>query len=272
LRALVGFLFPHRWKGQLAEAKRLLASGHGPLDGLGEKIDAWLESPCWEVRNVAVKLVAHVRDQARYHRLIEKLTDPTEAGIVRRNVAEAIARIGLRTDPARAALLLALPDPYWEVRAEAVRALAALFPPAEDLEQALLDLLYGPAQRGRRRICEDNFEVRMAIAQGLGHLGVRRAAFGALAELARDDFWPVRSQAAVALTHFAARQADHFAEARELLLTLDRQSEGAVSYFVHRDLLSQALRAIHKGPGGVAPQELSPIYLNPKAGWNQVRR
>ena len=272
LRALVGFLFPHRWKGQLAEAKRLLATDHPALDGLGRKLDAWLDSAGWEVRNAAVKLIAHVRDESRYPRLVEKLADRSEAGIVRRNAAEAVAQLGLGTPEVRAALLAALGDPYWEARAAAATALATLFPPDEGLERALLGVLYGPERRGRRTVREDNFEVRMACARALAALGGSDTAFDALLELARDDIWLVRSQAAVAIAHFAARHPDLHARAREELRGLDRLSEGAVSYFVHREILNHVLRAIHKGPQAVPPEELCHLYLNPKAGWNHVRK
>ncbi len=272
LRSLIAFLFPRRWRGHLAQVNRLLATDAAPPADVGERIDGWLRWPAWEVRNAAVKLIAHLRDESRYPLLIHKLTDRREAGIVRRNAAEAIARVGLDTDAARTALRRALDDPYWEVRAEAGRALARLFPPAEPLERDLLELLYGHARNGRVTVAEDNFEVRMAIAEALGHLGVSDRAFAALARLARDESWPVRSQAAIALTHFAARHPDRFDDARAAVKGIDRQSEGAISYFVHRDVLSSALRAIHRGPGAVKPDEFHDLYLNPKAGWNHVRK
>jgi len=272
LRALIGFLFPHRWKGQFAQATRLLASEAPSGDGLGARLDEWLASPGWEVRNAAVKLIAHVRDEARAPRLLEKLADRSEAGIVRRNAAAALARLRLDGPAVRSALLSALADPYWEVRSEAAAALADLFPPAEDLEGALLHLLYGPRRNGRGRIREGNFEVCMACARGLGHLGLGREAYDALGLLAADDSWLVRSQAAVALVHFAARLPDYLPDARERVRAVDRLSEGAVSYFTHREVLSQALRAVHKNPQGPGPEEIRALYLNPKAGWNHVRR
>jgi len=272
LRALVALLLPHRWKGQLAEAERLLASDGPSPGGMGAKLDAWLASPAWEVRNAAVKLIASLRNSERYARLLAILCDRAEAGIVRRNAAEAIARLGLSTPPARAALLRALADPYWEVRVEAAAALAALFPPAEDVELALLQLLYGQPGRSARRVREANFEVRMAAAHALGHLGTSRRAFDALLALAEDDSWLVRSQAAVAIAHFAASHPDLFAEARDRIGAIDRLSEGCVSYFVHREVLDSVLRAVGEGPQALSPERLRPLYLNPKAGWNRVRR
>ena len=70
--------------------------------------------------------------------------------------------------------------------------------------------------------------------------------------MAEDDSWPVRSQAAVAMAHFARRQPS-------LLLgtqaprAMDRQSEGSVSYFVHRNVVSRAMLAVHDAPGGPEP-------------------
>ncbi len=268
-RSLVGFLFPHRWRGDLAEAERLLASSRPSLDGLGRKIDAWLESPGWLVRNAAVKLIARVNDHGRLPRLIEKLRERGEAGIVRRNAAEALGRMGLATEPVRAALLAALSDRYWEVRAEAIRSLARLFAPAADLERALLELLFGRSRNSRLRVREENFEVRMAIAQGLGHLGVSREALRALVVLAGDEMWLVRSQAAVGLAHLAARLPQFADDAAEALRELDRLSEGAVSYFVHRDVLGGAMRALRSRSG---PEAIATLYLDPKKGWNHVRR
>lgn len=295
LRSLVAFLLPHRWQGQLADATRLLAAEHPPRHALEGEVDAWLASPGWQVRNAAVKVVAHLRDEPRYPRLVEKLADRSEAGIVRRNAAEAIARVGLATPDAREALRKALADPYWEVRAAACNALARLFEPDDNLENALLAVLYAPkkqngsgpnthipsARRGqtgtaspgsRQRVREDNFEVRMAIAEALGHLGVRPVAFDALLELTSDDSWPVRSQAAVALAHFAARHPGFFDRARDRLRAVDRQSDGAVSYFVHRDMLSRALMATHGTHADMEPDAFRSMYLDPKAGWNHVRR
>jgi HEAT repeat protein len=272
LRALVAVLSRHRWKGHLAEAERLLAAETPPAGGIGAKLDAWLASPAWELRNAAVKLIARCRDQERYARLLRTLTDRSEAGIVRRNAAQCIGRLGLATAPARDALLAALGDPYWEVQVEAIAALARLFPPAEDLELALLHLLFGPQDVGRRCVREPNFEVRMAAALALAHLGSSLAACRALAALSGDDSWLVRSQAVVALGHFAARNPQFFHEVRHALETADRISEGAVSYFVHRDILGQVLRAVQQGPEGLLIEGLRALYLDPHAGWNQVRR
>lgn len=272
LRTLVALLFAHRWKGQLAEAERFLRSESPPSDGLGAKLDAWLASPAWELRNAAVKLIARARDQGRYARLLERLLDGAEAGIVRRNAAEAVARLGLSTPPARAALMRAMSDPYWEVRTEAALALAELFPPAEDIEAAVLQVLYGSLARARRRIREANFEVRMACACALGRRGLSRAAFNALLALGDDDSWLVRSQAVVAIAHFVGRQPDLFSEARTRIERVDRLSEGCVSYFVHREVLDFVLRAVQDGPQALTSERLTPFYLNPKAGWNRVRR
>jgi HEAT repeat protein len=272
LRALIGFLLPRRWKGALAEVKRLLAAERPAPEGLGPRLDRWLESPGWEVRNAAVKLVAHVREEARYPRLLQKLGDRRESGIVRRNVAEVLSRIGLKTPEARTALLAALDDPDWEVRAEAAHALAVLFDPAEDLEAALLRRLSGAAPNARRRVREENFEVRMALAEGLGALGVSRAALDALRALAADHLWIVRCQAAVGLAHLATRRPEFRAEARTLVLGVDRLSEGAISYFVHRDILSHTLQSLRKEAAEVPPEELRALYLSAKVGWNHLRR
>ncbi|HPD16077.1 MAG TPA: HEAT repeat domain-containing protein [Planctomycetota bacterium] len=271
MRALVALLSPHRWKGPLAEAGHLLDSHDPPPEGSGRKLDAWLASPAWELRNAAVKLIAHWRDEARYARLLGVLGDRAEAGIVRRNAAEALARLGLATPPARAALVRALADPYWEVRSEAALALAALFHPAEDLEQALLDALLGARPRPPRRIREDNFEVRMAHARALGHLGLSRAAFDALLALAGDDSWLVRSQAVVGIAHLVARQTEFFGEAHDRLHGVDRLSEGCVSFFVLRDVLGRVLRAVTEGPQALSAERLRALYLDPRTGWNRVR-
>ena len=271
MRALVALLSRHRWKGKLAEAQGLLRAETPPTD-LGAKLDAWLASPAWELRNAALKLIARFRDKGRYARLLGALTDRSEAGIVRRNAAEGAASLGLCTAPARAALVRALGDPYWEVRAEAAAALAALFPPAEDLELALLHTLHGPRPQGAPRIREANFEVRMACALALGHLGLSRAAFDALCALADDDSWQVRSQAAVAIAHFVGRHPDLLPEAQECLEKVDRLSEGCVSYFIHREVLDGVFRAVAEGPQALTAERLGPRYLCPKDGWNRARR
>jgi len=189
--------------------------------------------------------------------LVGKLTERREAGIVRRNCAELLPVVGLRSDAALAALTRALDDPYWEVRAETARALAVLADESAELETQLLGRL------GRER----NPEVRAALAEALGALGIGRKAFDVLVRLARDDAWLARHQASIALAEMGVRHPDFAEEATEVIRGLDLLAEGTATTSVFRQHILELAQLTAKGRPFPSREALRRRYFHLKHGW-----
>ncbi len=246
-----------RYKTELAEAERMLRSVTEATDGVADDIRAFLGSDSWEVRNCAVKVIARTRCEALYGVLAEKLAEPCEAGIVRRNCAELLPVVGLRTPQVVRALRRALRDAYWEVRAEAARALSELCEGSAELEGELLSLL----------AVEKNLEVRVAVVQALGGLGVSRDAFGALAGLAAGGRWLVRHQASVALAEMGARRPDLAEDAADVIRNLDLLAEGTATTSVFRRHILELVDLTAGGRPFPSAASLRRRYLHLKQGW-----
>ncbi|MFC1477746.1 HEAT repeat domain-containing protein [candidate division KSB1 bacterium] len=107
----------------------------------------WLDHDNWKTRNAAVKIIGELKLSEYSDTLIGFITDRTPArfvdrifggdfhqvGFIRRN---ATAVLGNFAEPEKAvtdALIAAIGDPYWEVRAQGLRTCNKLFPgPAPD--------------------------------------------------------------------------------------------------------------------------------------------
>ncbi len=250
-------LSPRRYKAELAEAGRVLHSATEKTDGLAGRVRGFLQSDSWEVRNFALKIIAHTRCEELYAALVAKLSERGEAGIVRRNAAELLGTIGPTTAEAVAALRAALRDGYWEVRAEAARALAEVCEESAGLEHELLSVLAH----------ERNLEVRAALAQALGGLAVEREGFDALARLAARDVWLVRHQAAVALVEMGARRPEFAEEAGHVIRGLDLLAEGTATTSVFRKHILELGGLTAAGRPFPSPESMRRRYFRLKRGW-----
>jgi len=256
-RNLNVLLRPRRYRAELGEAVHLLLTATEATNGVVESIRAFLESDAWEVRNCAVKLIARTGCAALYPVLAKKLAERDEAGIIRRNCAELLLGLGLREFEVVTALRGALDDPYWEARAEAARALAALADPSAELERELL---------GRLRE-ERNLEVRAALAQALGGLAAGREAFEAVAALADEGPWLVRHQAAVALVEMAARHPAFGEETAAALRRLDLLAEGTATTSVFKQRMLELAGLAADGRALPPPEAIRGRYFHLKRGW-----
>lgn len=250
-------LQPRRYRAELAAAARLYNSAAEATDGVADQIRRFLASDSWEVRNYAVKTIAKTRCEELYDTLIERLLDRGEAGILRRNCAELLPSIPLRNPRAVEALFRVLDDPYWEVRAEAARALARLADESADAEARLLG----------RLAREHNFEARAAIAEALGALGTGRGAFDALAQMAAEGPWLLRHQAAVALLELAARHPAFAQDAAAVIRGLDLLAEGTATSSVFRQTMLELAELTAEGRPFPSPGLLRRRYLYLKHGW-----
>lgn len=101
---------------------------------------AALASPAWSTRNRGIKLAGLLCDRSQIPLLLHIENDPRPApllarllgqrgyqnGFIRRNLATAFGLIGDTSPAVHDALVAKLDDGYWEVRVEAIRALARL--------------------------------------------------------------------------------------------------------------------------------------------------
>lgn len=137
-------------------------------------INSWLSDNNWKVRNAAVKIIGELKLTTYSDTLIKFITDRTPAkfidrllggdyyqvGFIRRNAAHALGRVGKPSPELTAALLTAIKDTYWEVRAAAIEAFQKLYSDESSTEivQALMKALQ-----------DSKFEV---VAQAVYALGV----------------------------------------------------------------------------------------------------
>lgn len=251
--------FSRRYNAELARAERLLARAKGPTDELIASVRNLLESDSWEVRNAAIKIIGRAKCEPLYGVLVEKLCDKNEAGILRRNCAEMIHNLRLKS--AADALRSALHDGYWEVRAEAARALAKIAEPSTELENEL-----------RRMLVKDaNFETRAAAAQALGELGVSRETFDALAKISNNDIWLLRYQTTTALVEMAARLPEFTAEASRVIHEIDLLADGVRTISVYRHHVIDLVRLTDPANEFPSPETLKTRYLHMKTGWLQEK-
>lgn len=165
------------------------------IDSVGEdylkyRVDGYLKSARWQIRNEGVKLVGLLGYRDRLPFILALLRDKTPAprlqrlfggdyrqvGFIRRNAVTTISRLGVYDTPVRATLLDLLADPYYEVRSVAARAFAALAPETGERDDEVLGGL-----RGLLR--ESSFEVRSAAILAMGKTGD-----GAVAEWLRPFY------------------------------------------------------------------------------------
>ncbi|MGW8320616.1 MAG: glycosyltransferase [Thermodesulfobacteriota bacterium] len=140
------------------------------------KTDQLLGSPRWQDRNTGVKLVGLIGYGERLPTLLYVITDRTrvawhqrllggdfeQVGFIRRNALQATWRIRTYGPEVREALLLALSDPYYEVRSWAARGVERLCSfIGEDPE--LVRLL-------RRNLKDRWFEVVVSSLRALGRI------------------------------------------------------------------------------------------------------
>jgi UDP-N-acetylglucosamine--N-acetylmuramyl-(pentapeptide) pyrophosphoryl-undecaprenol N-acetylglucosamine transferase len=181
-----------------------------PLKEIGDPDDlnyyryraaALLTHSAWQDRNLGVKLVGLTQYRDKIPALLHMMVDRTpvgrlkrwlggdyvQVGFIRRNIAQALRVINVINSDVEDHLLVAMEDPYYEVRAQACRTAAHFSASLAGKEIWLTALL--------KRLQDDSFEVLIEAARALGELGVDGRALDALLDL-RDSFrWQVRDAA-----------------------------------------------------------------------------
>ncbi len=162
------------------------------------RADQLLASPRWQDRNTGVKLIGLIAYRERLPALLYAITDRTPAkwhqrllggdfhqvGFIRRNALQALWRLHVYGPEVKAALLLALKDPYFEVRSWAARSIHRLAPLiGEDAE--LAHLL-------RENLKDRWFEVVVSSLRALGRITKDPAILSDLVPLLTHKNWKVQ--------------------------------------------------------------------------------
>ena len=88
------------------------------------KINIYISSSRWEIRNVGIKLIGLFKDTGKTNFLVELLRSRKENGFVRRNAVTALKQLNVWNPEIKKLLIHMLDDPYYEVRAAAMQFLA----------------------------------------------------------------------------------------------------------------------------------------------------
>lgn len=107
-----------------------LASDNWAKRNRGVKLAGALKDPG------AIPLLMHIAQDQRRPRLLARLLGERhyQNGFIRRNLATSLGQIGVASPEVITQLQTMLDDPYWEVRTEAMQALARLAPRSHDPE------------------------------------------------------------------------------------------------------------------------------------------
>jgi UDP-N-acetylglucosamine--N-acetylmuramyl-(pentapeptide) pyrophosphoryl-undecaprenol N-acetylglucosamine transferase len=160
-----------------------------------------LVNPEWEERNLGVKLLGLLGSTEKIPLLIALLADRTpvsfpkrlfggdfeQVGFIRRNVVTALGRLDVAGSQVEGALLLALRDPYYEVRAEAARVAAKFGDRLMRRAEFVAALSHAVEDR--------DIEAAGAAAEALGQIGEEEDALPVLLSMQGREYWKVRSAA-----------------------------------------------------------------------------
>lgn len=183
---------------------------YSPLAVVGDEDDLYyyrhraaglLSHVPWQDRNLGVKLIGLTRYREKISTLLHMLVDRTPAsrikrllsgdfkqvGFIRRNIVQALLVINHYDADVERALLIAIEDPYFEVRAQSCCAAAHFGPVAAGRECWIKAL--------EQRLSDPCFEVVVEAAKALGEIGVDDRVLRVLLQLKESYYWQVRDAA-----------------------------------------------------------------------------
>jgi hypothetical protein len=103
------------------------------------KVNIYLSSAGWEIRNIGVKLIGLFKDTSKVDYLVDLLKSKKENGFIRRNAVNALKVFNIWNPAVKEVITDLLADSYYEVRAAAVDYLAKSCPAREyhDFKEAV---------------------------------------------------------------------------------------------------------------------------------------
>lgn len=214
----------------LSAAYRASPKTFDPVEAVGDEDDliyyrhraaALLTNETWQERNLGVKLVGLTQYEEKIPALLLMLTDRHPAplikrlfggdfrqvGFIRRNIVHALQVMNRFDSNIEQNLLIAVQDPYYEVRSQ-VCCTAAHFGQflagKEEWFHAMLGCLH-----------DKSFEVMVEAAQAVGEVGTDGRAVEALMALKEDLRWQVRDAALKGIKRLMERRV--IAPSQEIL-------------------------------------------------------
>ncbi len=128
------------------------------------KINIYLNSSRWEIRNVGIKLIGLFSDDSKVKYLSEKIRNRSGNGFVRRNSVVSLRKIMTWTKETREVLLYGINDPYYEVRVASIDAIKQHIP-QEEYERF--------SEIARIRFNKSSTEEKLALIRLLSIAGTR---------------------------------------------------------------------------------------------------
>lgn len=171
------------------------------------KINIYIASNSWEIRNTGIKLIGLFRDKSKADYLVNLLKIGTENGFIRRNAIHSLRNLNVWNAEIKKLLIDLLEDGYYEIRTAALGFLAQASTP-NDYES------YRPYIR--RRLSKANMEEKLAMLQLIGRIGDREE-LDRLNDLYLCSNSLIREEFVQLLYNFYRRKILPAAETRELI-------------------------------------------------------
>jgi UDP-N-acetylglucosamine--N-acetylmuramyl-(pentapeptide) pyrophosphoryl-undecaprenol N-acetylglucosamine transferase len=193
---------------------------YDPLTTIGDEDDlvyyqhraaALLTHKDWQDRNLGVKLIGLTHYRQKVPALLHMLVDRTPAslirrcfggdfeqvGFIRRNTVQALQVLNRFDADIEKHLLIAVEDPYFEVRAQLCGAVAHF---ADHLvgKKVWIDTMLSCLK-------DKTFEVVTQAVKALGEIGTEQAVLEVLLQLRESYYWQVRNAALIGIRRLAER-------------------------------------------------------------------
>ncbi|MCK5220270.1 MAG: murein biosynthesis integral membrane protein MurJ [Candidatus Aminicenantes bacterium] len=91
------------------------------------KINIFLNSPKWEIRNVGIKLIGLFRDKSKLNFLLKTISERKENGFIIRNSVNSLGKIMEWGNETKEVLLKSIEDKYYEVRVSSIKVITGHF-------------------------------------------------------------------------------------------------------------------------------------------------
>jgi len=202
------------------------------------------------VRKMELYPYGHYVGKLDYMSILERLKDKpdgkyVEVPIVRRDALVGLGGLGEASDEAITALAAGLQDPYFEARAAAASAAAALA--RAGAEPAALEPLRPELSA---RLADRAFEPRAAAARALGEIGAEGdTVVAALQRLYFDKVWKVRLAVFDALARLVDRDVLSAERAREEMGRVLITSTGYVTEYPLKNAYNRLHHAVEQKDG-----------------------
>jgi len=96
-------------------------------DDFSYKINIFLNSPKWEIRNIGVKLIGLFRDKSKLNFLMKTISENKENGFIMRNSVNSLGKIMEWNTESKEVLLKSIEDKYYEVRVSSIKVITGHF-------------------------------------------------------------------------------------------------------------------------------------------------